>query len=78
MSDIRVVVAGAGGRMGHQILHAVTETSGFQVTGALEASGHPDLGEDAGTLAGLKPLGVLLTDDPLPLLASASTCSPGW
>jgi 4-hydroxy-tetrahydrodipicolinate reductase len=39
--------------------------------GALEARGHPDLGQDAGTLAGLKPLGVSVTDDPLPLLAKA-------
>jgi 4-hydroxy-tetrahydrodipicolinate reductase len=71
MSAIRVVVAGAGGRMGQQILHAVSEAGGMQVAGALEASGHPDLGADAGTLAGMRPLGVLLTDDPLPLLAAA-------
>ncbi len=71
MSDIRVVVAGAGGRMGHQILRAVSEERGMIVSGALEAPGHADLGKDAGTLAGLKPLGVLLSDDPLPLLASA-------
>ena len=71
MSDIRVVVAGAGGRMGHQLLKAVSETPGMVVHGALEAPGHPDLGMDAGTQAGLKPLGVALTSDPLPLLASA-------
>jgi len=71
MSDIRVVVAGAGGRMGHQLLKAVSETPGMVVHGALEAPGHPDLGMDAGTQAGLKSLGVALTSDPLPLLASA-------
>jgi 4-hydroxy-tetrahydrodipicolinate reductase len=71
MSDIRVVVAGAGGRMGHEILRAVSQAPGMVVAGALEAPGHPDLGKDAGTLAGLKPLGVLLSDDPLPLLAKA-------
>ena len=71
MSDIRVVVAGAGGRMGHQLLKAVSETPGMVVHGALEAPGHPDLGMDAGVQAGLKPLGVTLTADPLPLLANA-------
>ncbi|HUO88220.1 MAG TPA: 4-hydroxy-tetrahydrodipicolinate reductase, partial [Rhizomicrobium sp.] len=72
MSEIRVVVvAGAGGRMGQQILRAVSKTPGLVVFGALERPGHPDLGQDAGALAGLKPLGVKLTDDPLPLLAKA-------
>ena len=41
------------------------------LAGALEAKGHPDLGQDAGSLAGLKPLGVMLVDDALPLLAKA-------
>ncbi len=57
--------------MGHQILRAVSEAPGMTVTGALEAQGHPDLGQDAGTQAGLRPLGIPLTDDPLPLLAKA-------
>ncbi len=71
MSDLRIVVAGAGGRMGHEILRAVSAEPGIVVHGALERAGHPDLGQDAGALAGLKPLGVALSDDPLPLLASA-------
>jgi 4-hydroxy-tetrahydrodipicolinate reductase len=70
MTDIRIiVVAGAGGRMGRALVRAVAETPGCVLSGALEARGHPDLGQDAGTLAGLKPLGVSVTDDPLPLLA---------
>jgi 4-hydroxy-tetrahydrodipicolinate reductase len=71
MSDIRVVVAGAGGRMGHQILRAVSEEPGMTVHGALEAPGHPAVGQDAGVQAGLKPLGVNVTSDPLPVLATA-------
>jgi 4-hydroxy-tetrahydrodipicolinate reductase len=71
MSEIRVVIAGAGGRMGHEILRAVSAEPGMVVHGALEAPGHAQLGQDAGTLAGLKPLGVALSDDPLPLLAQA-------
>lgn len=71
MSDIRIVVAGAAGRMGQTLIRTITETGGCIVGGALEAPGHPDLGQDAGIVAGLKPLGVVLTDDPLPLLAKA-------
>ncbi len=71
MSGIRIVVAGAAGRMGRTLLRLIGETEGCVVGGALEAKGHPDLGKDAGVLAGLAPLGVVLTDDPLPLLAKA-------
>jgi 4-hydroxy-tetrahydrodipicolinate reductase len=71
MSDIRVVVAGAGGRMGHEILRAVTAEPGMVVHGALESPNFPELGRDAGEGAGLKGLGVAITSDPLPLLAQA-------
>jgi 4-hydroxy-tetrahydrodipicolinate reductase len=69
MSDIRIVVAGAAGRMGRTLVRLITETEGCVVSGALEAQGHPDLGKDAGPLAGAGPLGVLLSDDPLTAIA---------
>jgi 4-hydroxy-tetrahydrodipicolinate reductase len=71
MSDIRIVVAGAAGRMGHALVRAITETEGCVVSGALEAGGHPDLGKDAGVLAGVGPLGVVLSDDALAEIAQA-------
>ena len=72
MNDVRiVVVAGAGGRMGQTLVRAIAESKGCRLSGALERKGHPDLGQDVGVLAGLKPLGIKLTDDPLPLLANA-------
>ena len=71
MSDIRIVVAGAAGRMGRTLLRLITETPGCVVSAALEAKGHADLGKDAGSLAGLAPLGIALSDDPLPLIAKA-------
>jgi 4-hydroxy-tetrahydrodipicolinate reductase len=71
MNDIRIVVAGAAGRMGQTLIRTIAETKGCVVAGALEAPGNRDLGQDAGTLAGLKPLGFALTDDPLPLIAKA-------
>jgi len=71
MTDIRIVVAGAAGRMGHALVRAIHETKGVALSGALGAKGRPYLGEDAGVLAGLAPAHVLVTDDPLPLLAQA-------
>jgi 4-hydroxy-tetrahydrodipicolinate reductase len=55
---IRVVVTGAAGRMGGQILRLVSETEGVSVAGAVERSGHPAVGRDAGEVAGLGALGV--------------------
>lgn len=71
MSKIKIVVAGATGRMGQTLLRAIAESKDFVLHGALERAGHPDLGNDAGTLAGLKPMGVALSDDPLMALKDA-------
>jgi len=71
MTAMKLVVVGAGGRMGQALLRAVHESEGASVCGALEREGSPLLGRDAGELAGLGPLGVAITDDPLPLFANA-------
>src|SRR4051812_34777107 len=71
MSELRIVVAGAGGRMGRAVVRAIAEADGAAVSGALEAQSGAHLGQDVGTLAGVGPLGVTVTDDPLPLLAQA-------
>ncbi len=71
MSDMRLVVTGAAGRMGHTLIKTISETPGVALVGALERSGAADLDEDAGVLAGLPALGVEISDDPLPLLMHA-------
>jgi 4-hydroxy-tetrahydrodipicolinate reductase len=63
MSDMRLIVAGAGGRMGRSLMRAIAETKGAVVTGALEAPGSEWIGQDAGTLAGLPPSGVMVSAD---------------
>jgi 4-hydroxy-tetrahydrodipicolinate reductase len=68
MSDMRLVVTGAAGRMGRTLVKAIGETPGVELAGALERPGAAALGQDAGVLAGLPALGVKITDDPLPLL----------
>jgi len=71
MSGIRIVVAGAAGRMGQTLVRAIAASPDLELAGALARKSHPDLGNDAGTLAGTRPLGVALSDDPLPLIANA-------
>ena len=53
MSDMRLIVAGAGGRMGRALTRVISETKGAVLAGALEAPGSELLGKDAGVLAGL-------------------------
>ena len=67
--SIRVTIAGASGRMGRALIRAVTESSDMRLAFALERSGHPDIGQDAGLLAGLPLAEIVLTDDPLAALA---------
>src|ERR1700678_841935 len=71
MSDMRLIVAGAGGRMGRALTRGILQTSGAVVTGALEAPGSELLGKDAGVLAGLAANGVALSADLWSLSANA-------
>lgn len=71
MSDMRIVVAGAGGRMGRTLVKAIAETSGLALTGALEQAGSALVGQDAGELAGLGKNGIVLTSDSGSALAKA-------
>src|ERR1700749_854193 len=63
MSDMRLIVAGAGGRMGRALTRAIAESKGAVLVGALEAPGSELLGKDAGMLAGLPANGVKLSAD---------------
>src|SRR2546423_920214 len=63
MSDMRLIVAGAGGRMGRALTRVISEVPGAVMTGALEAPGSELLGKDAGVLAGLPANGVKLSAD---------------
>jgi 4-hydroxy-tetrahydrodipicolinate reductase len=60
---MRLVIAGAGGRMGRTLVKAASEMSGVAVVGALEHAGSALIGQDAGVLAGLPANGVALTSD---------------
>jgi 4-hydroxy-tetrahydrodipicolinate reductase len=71
MADMRLIVAGAGGRMGRTLVKAITEAKGFSLAGALEDARSPLMGWDAGTLAGMPENGVKLTSDAVALMDKA-------
>jgi 4-hydroxy-tetrahydrodipicolinate reductase len=71
MSEMRLIVAGAGGRMGRALTRVISEASGAVLAGALEAPGSELLGKDAGVLAGLPENGVKLSADLWSLSAGA-------
>ena len=46
MSDMRLIVAGAGGRMGRTLIHAIAAMDGAILAGAVEAAGSAVIGRD--------------------------------
>ena len=71
MTDMRLVVAGASGRMGRMLVKTIHETKGTKLVAALENKGSIALGQDAGLLAGCGNMNVLISDDPLKALVDA-------
>jgi 4-hydroxy-tetrahydrodipicolinate reductase len=63
MTDMRLIVAGAGGRMGRTLVKAIAETEGVTLAGAVEGPGSPFLGQDSGVLAGLGENGIPIGAD---------------
>ncbi len=58
MKAVRVVVCGVAGRMGGRVLNAVRGEEGMLVVGATERPDSPQVGLDAGAVAGGPPAGV--------------------
>jgi 4-hydroxy-tetrahydrodipicolinate reductase len=71
MADMRLIIAGAGGRMGRTLVKAIAETKGLKLAGAVEAVGSAVIGRDAGELSGLGKNGIAVTTDTASLLANA-------
>lgn len=68
-----IIVCGAAGRMGREIIKLLPEYPDFVLAGAIEAPGHPLLGQDAGLVAGARACGVPLVDSLTGRLASDVT-----
>jgi 4-hydroxy-tetrahydrodipicolinate reductase len=62
-AQIRVAIAGAGGRMGRQLIQATQQMDGVALGAALEREGSSLLGSDAGELAGVGTTGVTVSSD---------------
>ncbi len=60
---VKVVVAGASGRMGMTILRLAHEDHGLQIVGAFERAGHPAIGRDIGELIGADTLQVPVNEN---------------
>ncbi len=60
---IKVIIAGAAGRMGSRLVALIKDSAALTLVGAIEGKGHHALGEDAGETAGCGKSGVLITDD---------------
>lgn len=61
--QIRIAIAGAGGRMGRQLIEAITKSEGARLTAAFEHQGSSLLGVDVGELAGLGKMGIYTSDN---------------
>jgi 4-hydroxy-tetrahydrodipicolinate reductase len=70
-ADMKLVVAGAAGRMGQTLIRAVHAMPGVSLHAVVARPGSPSIGRDAGEIAGLGPLGILVTDDPLKAFVDA-------
>jgi 4-hydroxy-tetrahydrodipicolinate reductase len=59
----KLLICGAAGRMGRRIIAIVSEDGGFDIVGAVEKKSQPDVGKDAGIVAGIRQLNVKITDN---------------
>lgn len=71
MADVRIAVTGAAGRMGRELVRVISATPGCVVSGGTESPASPHIGADLGVLAGLPPLGVLVSGDARQVIANA-------
>ena len=60
---IKVIVAGAAGRMGSRLVSLIKDSTSLTLVGAVEQKGHPAIGEDAGETAGCGHNGVRISED---------------
>lgn len=71
MAEIKLVIAGAAGRMGQTLIREAARLPGVKLIAGLEAPDNPRRGEDLGRIAGIDNIGATLEADPLPVIAKA-------
>src|SRR6185369_4594864 len=65
---LNVIICGAAGRMGSTLVRLVHESRELKVAGAIESTDNPNMGKDAGEIAGVGNLGIPIGADLEPLL----------
>lgn len=67
----KLVITGAAGRTGQTLVRCAQSMDDVQVVGAVERDEHPDLGKDAGAVAGIGNIGIVLTQNLRAAIADA-------
>lgn len=57
---VKAIVSGAAGRMGGRIIHMIHQNPDIELVAAFERPDHPSIGSDAGLIAGIGELGVII------------------
>jgi 4-hydroxy-tetrahydrodipicolinate reductase len=65
---MKIAVIGAAGRMGRELVRTLAGMQGVEIAGGTERAGSDWIGQDLGKVAGIDPVGALVTDDPLELI----------
>lgn len=61
-----IIIVGARGRMGKTLLREIVYSDSMVLEAAVDRSGGPGLGQDAGRLAGIHEIGIAVTDELVP------------
>jgi 4-hydroxy-tetrahydrodipicolinate reductase len=68
---MKIAVMGAAGRMGRELVRAIAATPGCEVSGGTEPHQAATIGQDLGTLAGLDPLGIVVSSNAADVITNA-------
>lgn len=60
---LRIAIHGAAGRMGQRLIALASADHELSIVAAIESREHSRIGEDAGVVAGMKALGIPITDN---------------
>ncbi len=68
---MKIAVMGAAGRMGRELIRVIAAEPDCSVSGATETAGSSLLGKDIGELAGIDPLGLVVSSDAAAVIAAS-------
>ena len=59
----KIAICGAAGRMGLRLVDLIHADPQLKIVAAIECAGHPKIGQDAGTNAGIGEIGVIVSSE---------------